>query len=134
MSNRSNWLKSVLIVALSAMGGIIGYLLWMAIAIPATRPGNELLATALWIFSPFLTALGFTIGAKVAERKFHEGGDKFIQIYIWPLAGCVIGAVSTYVFGPMLIVFGMLVLGTASIALREIWNLLRKNNMDSASE
>jgi hypothetical protein len=127
MTNQGKWIRSILIVALSAMGGILGYLLWMAIAIPATRAGNDLLATALWILSPFLTALGFAIGATVAERKIRGGGSKFVQIYIWPLAGCAIGAVSTYVFGPMLIVFGMLLLGTASIALREIWNLLHKS-------
>ncbi|MGB3712980.1 MAG: hypothetical protein WA996_00975 [Candidatus Promineifilaceae bacterium] len=129
MTNGGKWLGSILIVAISAMGGILCYLLWMVIAIPATRAGNDLIATTLWILAPFLTALGFAIGATIAERRFRGGGNSFIRIYIWPLVGCAIGALSTYVFGPMLIVFGMLSLGTVSIALREIWNLFRKSNM-----
>ena len=128
MNNRGKWHGSLLIVALSAMGGILCHQIWIAVAIPAGWTGNDLLATALWILSPFLTALGFAIGATVAERKHLGGGNKFIQIYMWPLAGCVIGAVSTYIFGPMLIVFGMLILGTAGVALCEIWNLLRKSD------
>ncbi len=80
MTNLGKWLGSILIVALSAMGGILGYLLWMAIAIPATRAGNDLLATALWILSPFLTALGFATGAIIAERKVRGVGNKVVQI------------------------------------------------------
>jgi hypothetical protein len=128
MTNRGKWFRSILIVALSVIGGIVSYLLWMGIAIPVTRAGGDLTATILWILSPILTALGFAIGAAIAERKFRGGAYKFMQIYVWPLAGCAIGAVSTYVFGPMLIVFGMLLLGTASIALRELWIHLRKSN------
>ncbi len=50
----------------------------------------------------------------------REGGMTFFQIYIWPLIGCSIGAGAVYWFGPMLIVFGMFVVGTASVALREM--------------
>ena len=36
------------------------------------------------------------------------------------MIGCALGAVAVIWFGPMLIVFGMFVAGTASIALREM--------------
>ncbi len=129
MSNRGEWLESLTIIALSAVGGVLFYLLWMAIAIPATRSGYDLLETSLWILSPVLTALGFATGAYIAERKVRGGGLSFIRIFVWPFVGSVIGALSTYVFGPMLIVFGMLTFGTASIILREIWILFGKRNM-----
>ena len=43
----------------------------------------------------------------------------FSRILVWPLIGCAVGAGIVYWFGPMLIVFGMFVAGTASVALRE---------------
>jgi hypothetical protein len=129
MLNRDKWLGSILIVAISAAGGFLFYLLWMAIAIPTIQAQSDMMAAALWMASPVLTALGFTTGAYIAERRIRGGEIYFLRIYLWPLAGCAIGAMITYVFGPMLIVFGMLFLGTASIALREIWILIGKNKL-----
>jgi hypothetical protein len=39
---------------------------------------------------------------------------------IWPLIGCSLGAAAVFWFGPMLIVFGMFVAGTASVVVREV--------------
>jgi len=52
----------------------------------------------------------------------------FLRTFIWPLVGCVLGAVAVVWFGPMLIVFGMLVVGTGSVALRESVSQTRAAN------
>ncbi len=49
-----------------------------------------------------------------ATDKIH-----FLETYKWCLAGCVIGAGIVWVFGPMLIVFGMFAIGTLSVVLHE---------------
>ncbi|HET6443853.1 MAG TPA: hypothetical protein VFI27_04665 [candidate division Zixibacteria bacterium] len=121
MSEQSKWIGPIATIALSAVGGVIFYLFWMVMAIPLSRLDNSLLSAILWILAPLITALGFAGGAAIAERRFRGGQNRYWRIYIWPLIGCSAGATSTYIFGPMLIVFGMLFLGTASIALREIW-------------
>jgi hypothetical protein len=51
---------------------------------------------------------------------------RFIHIYRWPLVGCAIGAGVVYWFGPMLVVFGMLAAGTASVVLREVSLTIKK--------
>jgi hypothetical protein len=38
---------------------------------------------------------------------------------MWSLAGCAISCVIVWPFGPMLIVFGMFLIGTLSVVLQE---------------
>ena len=128
MSERSKWIGPIATIASSAAGGVIFYLFWLVMAIPLSRLENGLLSAILWILAPLVTAFGFASGAVVAERRFRDGKIHFRRIYIWPLIGCTTGAMSTYIFGPMLIVFGMLFLGTVSIALREVWMHSSKRN------
>jgi len=53
---------------------------------------------------------------------------KFLNIFKWSLAGCAIGAGSVVWFGPMLIVFGMFVVGTAGVALREVVRIRKESD------
>jgi len=53
---------------------------------------------------------------------------KFLNIFKWSLAGCAIGAGSVVWFGPMLIVFGMFLVGTASVALREVVRIRKESD------
>jgi len=129
MTNRRKWFESISTIGLSMVGGVVFYLLWMLIAIPISQFENIVLTTILWLLAPLLTALGFASGAYVAERKFFEDGNDFKRIFVWSLVGCTIGAITTYIFGPMLIVFGMLALGAASMTLREIFRVFEIANL-----
>ena len=81
---------------------------------------NALLDAFLWLMAPILTGLGFALGIVVFDKLVKVQGGPFGIILLWPLIGCVLGAASVYWFGPMLIVFSMLTVGTLSVSLREI--------------
>ncbi len=110
-------------VIISVVFAGIFYTGWMAVFIAEFRSGLDsiLLKAILWLAGPIVTALGFATGIAISEL-FPGSGEKskFINIFKWSLAGCAIGAGTVVWFGPMLIVFGMFVVGTASIVLREI--------------
>jgi len=111
---------TLLRLASSLLGAGVSYLAWMAVFLAATGFGSVIAETVLWLLSPVMTAAGFAVGIRLAERLSKKGGSSFIRIYVWPLVGCAIGAGVVYPFGPMLIVFGMFAAGTASVAIREI--------------
>ena len=115
------WLTSLIVIGLSVVGGVIFFGLWMVAAIPAAGSQNEFVNTILWILAPIITAVGFAAGAYLPERKLFDSQTRFVKVLIWPLIGCSIGAWCVFWFGPMLIVFGMLLFGTASITFRELY-------------
>ena len=80
-----------------------------------------------WLMVPIATALGFALGAIVGDRITRGKRESFRGTLLWPLAGCVLGAIAIYWRGPMLIVFGMFGLGTVSIILRE-WVIRKTKN------
>jgi len=120
-------LSRVLIrVILSVIFAGIFYTCWLVVAIPVTKLGIDslILKAILWLSAPVVTALGFTTGVFIFELFPGTGGrDKFLNIFKWSLISCAIGAGCVVWFGPMLIVFGMFLVGTASVALREIIRL-----------
>jgi hypothetical protein len=101
--------------ALSLLCAGAAYALWLAAFLLA--PGLE---GFLWLLAPAVTALGFAAGMALFERLAGTGRTPFLRLYAWPLAGCALGALVVYGFGPMLIVFGMLGAGTASVLAREV--------------
>jgi hypothetical protein len=122
------WKAALITVVLSTFGGGSAYALWMIVAIPVARADNALITTVIWSLAPLLTALGFTGGLYVSEDRLHGRDPEFRRVLIWPLAGCTAGFLILYLFGPMLIVFGMLAGGMISVALREV--LLIRSNPD----
>jgi hypothetical protein len=86
----------------------------------------------LWLLAPIVTAIGFTTGITVFEHLGKRDKTRFFRIFTWPLVGCAVGAIVVYWSGPMLIVFGMLTLGTVSVVLREMVLRIKqgKNQID----
>ena len=119
MSRGKRFWRSVGKVIVSNIFGVIFCVLWLVILFKVFQWGGEGLEPILWILAPVLTALGFTIGAALLERDAWKR-RQFLRLYIWPLIGCVVGTLAIYWFVPILIVVGMLVVGTLSIILREI--------------
>ena len=122
-------------VIVSAVFAGIFYTGWMAVAITALKSGinSIVLKAIIWLTAPVVTALGFTTGVFIFELLPGTRKSKFLNIFKWSLAGCAIGAGTVVWFGPMLIVFGMFLVGTASVALREIIRL-RRNKRNISCE
>jgi hypothetical protein len=116
----------ILRVGLSLLVAGVSYSLWLAAVLLVTRSGSGHASAALFVFAPVATAIGFGGGMAIGERVTKRAGGDFLGACIWALAGCAIGALTVYSFGPMLIVFGMFVLGTIAMGFREIRFLRRK--------
>ena len=121
----SIWKRLSRILVSTLFGGFF-YSIWLAIYLLLTPEGG-LGETILWLTAPLITATGFALGIIVFDRLGKMPGTSFLKLISWPLLGCIIGAVTVYWFGPMLIVFSMLALGTLSMAIREVFSL--KNNI-----
>jgi len=91
------------------------------------KEADSFLKVIGWLLAPVITALGFTVGIKPFDFLAKEKKEKFFHIYKWPLVGCVVGAGIVYWFGPMLIVFSVLAVGTLSVFMREVF-LVKKAN------
>jgi hypothetical protein len=98
----------------------IFYTGWLTVAIPVLKTGPLFPKVLCWLSAPVVTAAGFASGIAIFELLPGTRKSKPRDIVLWPLAGCTIGAAVVFVFGPMLIVFAMFALGTASILTKEI--------------
>jgi hypothetical protein len=111
--------RSMAKTAVSLLGGGIFYYFWMSTFLLSYRSASSTTEALLWVLAPIFTAIGFSVGAAILEPQARTGPG-FLRLLRWPLAGCAVGAGAVYWLGPMLIVFGMLMAGTLSIALREV--------------
>jgi hypothetical protein len=110
--------EPILKILVSVLFGGIFYSFWLAtfLLVDAKKAAVEWI---LWGIAPFITGLGFTIGSTIYNRIIGHRKDQFYRVLIWPLIGCVVGSAAVFWYGPMLIVFTMLILGTVSLVLRE---------------
>jgi len=110
-------------VGLSVIFAGIFYIGWLAIAIPTLKQefgGLFVFVKAvIWILAPIVTGLGFAAGSKIFELLPGTDKSRFWETYKWCLAGCAIGGGIVWLFGPMLIVFGMFAAGTMCVVLHE---------------
>jgi hypothetical protein len=113
--------KLIIRILVSTIFGGLFYSIWLSVYL-LLSPDKGLAETFLWLIAPTVTALGFASGLTIANRFSKDVGTPFFRIFIWPLVGCIIGAVTVYWFGPMLIVFSMLALGAVSVAAREVFS------------
>jgi hypothetical protein len=113
-------------VALSLIFGGIFFVVWVGYFIQISHLNNAAWKAIGWIIGPVITAAGFATGIVIHEILSRARRTGFFRIFPWPLIGCAAGAGAVYWFGPMLIVFGMFVAGTASVALREFILSLKK--------
>jgi len=93
---------------------------WLALFLTLFRIGPWPVEGVLWGIAPVITAAGFAVGLLVAARPTGTSRPAPLGTFVWPLAGCTLGAVSVVWFGPMFIGFGMFLGGTGSVVLREI--------------
>ncbi len=106
-------------VAISVLFAGLFHTAWLVVFLLVFKNSTGSTLPVLWIIAPFVTATGFATGMMMANRLFAGRRDSFFRALIWPLAGCVLGAVAVVWFGPMLIVFGMFLVGTGSVILWE---------------
>ncbi len=114
------WLTGALVrVAISVLFAGLLYTGWLAVFLGVLKNSQGPVMVVWWIMAPIVTATGFAAGMVIAHRLLAGRRDTFFRALVWPLAGCVLGAVAVVWFGPMLIVFGMFLVGTGSVVLRE---------------
>ena len=127
LGNAKSLLAVVVRVACSLVFAGIFFAAWMVVAIAAFKAGIESIPVRviLWVCAAVVTGAGFAVGVALFELLPGARRSKFVDIYKWSLIGCAVGAGAVFPFGPMLIVFGMFVLGTASVTLREFVGMKR---------
>ena len=113
----STWKRLARILTSTLFGGL-SYSIWLAVFL-LSSPDGGLFEAILWLVAPIITAVGFALGIIFFDHFGRMAGTPFLKLLSWPLLGCIIGAAAVYWFGPMLIVFSMLALGTLSVAARE---------------
>jgi hypothetical protein len=123
--NHNSLLAALVRVFCSLIFVGIFYTGWMAMAIGVLKLGIDTAAAkaVIWLSAPVITGAGFAVGVAVFELFPGARKSRFLDIYKWSLIGCAIGAGIVFPFGPMLIVFGMFIFGTASVALRELMRI-----------
>lgn len=113
-------MDSIIRVVTSVVGAGALYSAWLALMLSiVSRPASPM-PRGLLLTAPVAPALGFGLGAFLGDRLTGRRRMRLLQACLWPLAGCIVGALVVYPFGPMLIVFGMFGLGTAAVVLNEI--------------
>ena len=112
-------------VAASLLCGGVFYSVWLAAYLLAHSHEITTVQTTLTLLAPLVTAAGFTAGLLLHARLTKSTEVGFFRIFPWPLVGCAVGAAAFYPIGAMLIVFGMLAVGAASVMLREVIALRR---------
>jgi len=113
----SIWKRLARILTSTLFGGL-SYSIWLAVFL-LSSPDGGLFEAILWLVAPIITAVGFALGIIVFDHFGRMVGTPLLKLLSWPLLGCIIGAAAVYWFGPMLIVFSMLALGTLSVVARE---------------
>jgi hypothetical protein len=106
-------------VGISVLFAAIFYVGWLAVFLGLFKDSGISVKAVLWVIAPVVTAAGFAVGLMAANRLTGIRRVAFPRTFAWPLVGCALGAVSVVWFGPMLIVFGMFLIGTGTVALRE---------------
>lgn len=104
----------------SVLSGAAFYVAWMALFLLCSAHCSPLVRGLLWILAPVLTGLGFLAGAALFSRVRCLPHLRLGRLYLYPLIGCSIGAAVVFPFGPMLIVFGMCLLGSLSMLVFEL--------------
>lgn len=110
-------LKPLGLVAVSILAAGFFHIGWLAAFIPAAKSGVVALKILGWIAAPVVTALGYAVGLRIGERLLTTRKPDFV--FVWPLVGCVIGAVGLSWLGPMWIGIGTCIGGTVSVMVRE---------------
>ena len=125
--------RQFLTVAFSILCAGILYFLWMGIFLVLSDRAGAVVRDILWLLAPVATAAGFAVGLVASERLLGSGKVTFLRVFIWPLVGCAVGAAAVYWYGPMLIVFGMFLCGTASVVLRQVLGSMRRRAATNAT-
>ena len=117
--NTNLLLKSLALLAASVLVAGVFHIGWLAAFIPAAKSGVVALKILGWISAPVVTAVGYAVGVWLGERLLTQRKTDFLQIFLWPLVGCTLGATALSWIGPMWAGIGTVVGGAASVVLRE---------------
>ena len=103
-------LKPLAVVAASILMAGVFHIGWLAAFIPAAKSGVMALKILGWLSAPVVTAVGYTAGLWMGERRLTQRTTDFLRILVWPLVGCSLGATALCWIGPMWAGIGIVVL------------------------
>jgi len=116
-------------VACSLLFAAVFYTVWLSAFLQVSHLGNSVVEAIGMFLAPVTTAAGFAAGIAIYELLTKTEKTRFFSNFLWPLVGCAVGFGAVYWYGPMLIVFGMFVAGAASVTIRELLLILKKNKI-----
>lgn len=119
--NYRYWLGTFARMAVSVLSAGAFFVAWLAAFLTAAKTDIYVVKAVGWLSAPIVTAAGFAAGMAALGLLTGSSNYKFLATFQWTLIGCTVGAVAVCWFGPMLIVFGMFIAGTASVFLREVF-------------
>jgi len=122
------WLGAAARVTSSVLCAGVFYVFWLAAFLTTVRMGSPLVKAVAWLSTPVVTAAGFATGVALLGFLTKNSKSEFLATFQWTLIGCTVGAAAVVWFGPMLIVFGMFAAGTASVVLKEVLPVIKKND------
>lgn len=135
LPNMKGFCRHLIKVLSSVLCAGILYFLWMGVFLVLSDRAGAVVRGIFWLLAPVVTAAGFAVGLVVSERLLGSAKVSFLRVFIWPLVGCAVGAAVVYWYGPMLIVFGMFLVGAASVVLRQATgSMSRRAGTNAASE
>ena len=112
-------------LVVSVVSGAAFYVAWMVVFLVSRLYQFPLFRGLRWILAPITTGLGFSAGAALFARFRHLHHIPFRRLCCYPLLACSVGAAVVFPFGPMLIVFGMCLLGSLAMLLFELADFRR---------
>jgi hypothetical protein len=110
-------LRALLTTLVATAVGGAAYAVWLSAFLLLGVGAGGVLEAALWLMAPAVSAAGFAAGMALVGRPWERRGFSLRRVFLWPLVGCTIGAAAAWVFGPRLIVFGILAGGALSVAI-----------------
>ena len=102
------------------LGGILSGAFWIVWFVQAEALEAMWALVAALLLGPVGIAAGATVGRLAYDRLLSKRRPTFWQLYPWPLAGCAFAGAMTWWGGPWIMLLGMLLLGAATLVLREI--------------
>ncbi len=104
----------------ASIGAVLFYCAWLALVLSVVPRSAFPLPLAPVLTAAVTTAAGFWLGTLLGDRLTRRPLTGKLQACLWPLAGCLVGALVVYPFGAMLTVFGMFGVGATAVVAHEV--------------
>ncbi len=99
----------------------MAYAAWLTMVRVTMPQSPDAITFPVMLTGPVATAFGFAAGTMLSERLIRGYRMPLSRAILWPLVGCMVGALLIYPFGPTLVVYGTFGMGIVTALTREAW-------------